>query len=111
MNIKTFKANISTHTTIALWVSFLTTVGLGIYSAVCPPEGVIDSSILGFGALLGGFATLAIAREAIREGLGVKYSHGDTSIEIGDYDDADVSEFQPRGNDGFGHREENGYQQ
>lgn len=74
--------NISKHTTIALWVFAIITVGLAIYSAVCPPQGVIDKSVLEFGAIMGGFATLAVAREAIREGLGIKYSHGDTSIEV-----------------------------
>lgn len=74
--------NISKHTTIAMWVFAIITVGLGIYSAICPPEGVIDKSVLTFGALMAGFATLAVAREAIKEGLGVKYTHGDTHIEI-----------------------------
>ena len=31
---------------------------------------------------MGGFATLAVAREAIKEGLGLKYTHGDTTLEI-----------------------------
>lgn len=80
--------NISKHTTIALWVFALITVALGVYSAICPPQGVIDRSILEFGCLMAGFATLAVAREAIKEGLGVKYTHGDTVIEV-DKDDND----------------------
>ena len=75
-------ANISKHTTIALWVFAIITVGLATYSAVCPPQGVIDKSVLEFGAIMGGFATLAVAREAIKEGLGLKYTHGDTTLEI-----------------------------
>lgn len=75
-------SNITKHTTIALWVFALITLGLAIYSAICPPQGVIDKSVLEFGCIMAGFATLAVAREAIREGLGVKYTHGDTHIEI-----------------------------
>lgn len=73
---------ISLHTTVALWVFAAVTVALGVYSAICPPEGVIDRSVLEFGALMAGFATLAVAREAIKEGLGVKYTHGDKSLTI-----------------------------
>lgn len=90
MSIRQFTSNISRNTTIALWFFALATIGLGIYSAVCPPEGAIDDSILKFGAIMCGFATLAVAREAIREGLGVKYSHGETTIEISDRDNEDV---------------------
>ena len=82
MSIGQFRNNVSKHTTIALWVFATITVGLGIYSAICPPPGIIDKSVLEFGCLMAGFATLAVAREAIREGLGVKYTHGDTTIEI-----------------------------
>lgn len=83
MSIGNFNtAKVSLHTTLALWVLVGITIGLGIYSAVCPPEGVIDKSILEFGALMAGFATLAVAREAIKEGLGVKYTHGSTTVEI-----------------------------
>lgn len=88
MSIGNFNSdNVSLTTTIALWVFAAVTVGLGIYSAFCPPEGVIDKSILEFGALMAGFATLAVAREAIKEGLGVRYTHGSTSIEIDKDDD------------------------
>lgn len=91
MSIGNFNTdNVSKHTTIALWVFATITVGLGIYSAVCPPQGVIDKSVLEFGCLMAGFATLAVAREAIREGfrngVGIKYTHGDTTIEIDDDD-------------------------
>lgn len=73
---------ISLQTTIALWFFAGVAAGLGIYSALCPPEGVIDKSIFEFGMLMFGFATLAVARDAIKEGLGLKYTHGDMSIEV-----------------------------
>lgn len=76
--------DITRHTTLALWISFTVTVILGAWSAVCPPKGIIDKSILEFGALLFGFATLAVVREAVKEGLGIKYTHGEDSIEISD---------------------------
>ena len=87
MNIGNFDTcKVSLHTTIALWVFAGVTVALGIYSAICPPQGVIDKSVLEFGCLMAGFATLAIGREAIKEGLGVKYTHGDTTLEVKDMD-------------------------
>ena len=85
--------NVSVHTTVALWVFAGVTVALGVYSAICPPQGIIDKSIFEFGALMGGFATLAVAREAIKEGMGrgvgVKYIHKDTQVEIGGESDAE----------------------
>lgn len=77
---------VSTSTTIALWVCLLTTIGLFITSALVPPKGVIDPSMFKAAAYLTGFATLIVIREAIREGLGVKLTHGDISVEIKDTD-------------------------
>ena len=51
-----------------------------------PPKGVIDGSIFKAAGFLFGFATLFEVREAIREGLGVRLTHGDTTIEIRDTD-------------------------
>lgn len=82
MSIKEFRGNISRHTTIALWVSFGVTITLGVWGFICPPKGIIDASVLEFGALLFGFASIAIAREAIAEGLGAKLKHGQTEIQI-----------------------------
>lgn len=42
--------------------------------------------ILAGAGVLFAFATLFEAREAIREGLGVKLTHGDTTVEIHDLD-------------------------
>ena len=70
---------VSTSTTIALWVCLLT-------SALVPPKGVIDPSMFKAAAYLVGFATLIVIREAIREGLGVKLTHGNSSLEIKDTD-------------------------
>ena len=77
---------VSTSTTIALWVCLLTTIALFITSALMPPKGVIDPSMFKAAGYLSGFATLFVIREAIREGLGVKLTHGETTVQVGDMD-------------------------
>ena len=78
--------NVTRTTTILLWLFGSTTIALLIASFVVPPTGVIDPSTLKAAAILFAFATLAEAREAIREGLGVKLTHGHTTIEVHDLD-------------------------
>lgn len=78
--------NISKTTTILLWIFGLTTIALFVASFIVPPTGEISPSILKAAAVLFAFATLAEAREAIREGLGVKLTHGQTTIEVHDLD-------------------------
>lgn len=77
---------VSTSTTIALWVCLVTTIALFITSALLPPMGVIDPSMFRAAGYILAFATLLVVREAIREGLGVKLTHGDTTVEIKDLD-------------------------
>lgn len=77
---------VSTSTTIALWICLLTTIALFTISAFMPPKGVIDQSMFKAAGYLSGFATLFVIREAIREGLGVKLTHGDTIFEMCDMD-------------------------
>ena len=77
---------VSISTTIALWVCLLTTIGLFLTSAYWPPKGVIDPSMFKAAGYLSGFATLFVIREAIREGLGVKLTHGETTVQVGDMD-------------------------
>ena len=74
------------QTTALLWIFSLSAVGLFIASFIVPPTGVIDGSVLKAVALLFAFGALAEAREAIREGLGVKLTHGSTTIEVHDLD-------------------------
>ena len=78
--------NVTKTTTILLWIFALSTIGLFTASFIVPPTGEIHASILRAAALLFAFATLAEAREAIREGLGVKLTHGQTTIEVHDLD-------------------------
>ena len=77
---------VSTSTTIALWVCLGMTILMFAVSFFIPPKGVIDGSIFKAAGFLFGFATLFEVREAIREGLGVRLTHGDTTIEIRDTD-------------------------
>lgn len=80
---------VSRSTTIALWVCLLTTIALFTLSAVMPPMGAIDPSMFKAGGYLFAFAGLFVLREAIREGLGVKLTHGDTTLQVGDMDGKD----------------------
>lgn len=77
---------VSTSTTIALWVCLLTTIMLFVTSAYWPPKGQIDPSMFKAAGYLFGFGTLIVTREAIREGLGVKLTHGNTTVEVKDLD-------------------------
>ena len=80
---------VSTSTTFALWVCLLVTIGLFLTSAYWPPKGVIEPSMFKAAGYLSGFATLFVIREAIREGLGVKLTHGETTVQVGDMDGKD----------------------
>lgn len=83
MSIGKFNSDrISRQTTIMLSVTLGITAGLLIYSAICPPPGHIDESIFKLVPWAFGFCTLFVAREAIKEGLGIKYTHGDTEIHV-----------------------------
>lgn len=87
--IREFRAitrRVSLSTTIALWVCLATTIGLFVTSALMPPKGAIDPSMFRAAGFLFAFATLVVVREAIREGMGVKLTHGDTTVEIHDLD-------------------------
>lgn len=83
---KALTRNVRTSTTILLWVFSLTALGLFVASFIVPPTGVIDGSVLKAGGIIFAFAALAEAREAIIEGLGVKVTHGETTIEVKDTD-------------------------
>lgn len=77
---------VSRSTTIALWICLLTTIALFVFSATMPPMGAIDPSMFRAAGYLMAFATLFVVREAIMEGLGVKVTHGETTIEVKDQD-------------------------
>lgn len=84
MSIGNFDTSrISKQTTIMLCVLIGITAGLIICSVMIPPPGKMnDPELLKLVPWTFAFCTLFVAREAIKEGLGVKYTHGDTHIEI-----------------------------
>ena len=87
MSIGSFNtANIRKQTTIMLCVIICITAGIIIYSAICPPPGHIDEMTFKLVPWAFALCGLLVAREAIAEGLGVKFSHGDTHLEIKDTD-------------------------
>ena len=99
--LRQYTRNIRASTTIALWVCIVAAVGLFIASFLVPPMGVIDGSVLRAVSLLFAFASLAVTREAIREGLGAKMTHGNTTIEI---KDVDQEKEKPHGPGVHGHK-------
>lgn len=88
-SVREFRAmthRVSISTTIALWICLGMTIALFTISFLLPPKGAIDPSMFTAAGFLFGFATLFELREAVREGLGVKLTHGSTTIEVHDLD-------------------------
>lgn len=84
--LRAFTRNVHTSTTVLLVICVFVSIGLFIASFCVPPKGVIDPSIYKAASLLFAFASLAVLREAIKEGIGAKLTHGNTTIEIKDLD-------------------------
>lgn len=84
MSIGNFNTDrISRQTTIMLCVLIGITAGLIICSVMIPPPGEMnDPELLKLVPWTFAFCTLFVAREAIKEGLGVKYKHGNTEISV-----------------------------
>lgn len=78
--------NVTFQTTMMWWICFTLAASIGIWGFICPPKGQIDKSILEFIAWLFGFLTVAVAREAIKEGFGIRMTHGNTVFEVKDQD-------------------------
>ena len=78
--------NVRTSTTVGLWVCIVCALGLFVASFLVPPMGEISPTVLKAGAEIFAFAGLLELREAVIEGLGVKLTHGSTTIEVHDLD-------------------------
>lgn len=78
--------NVRTTTTVGLWACTGCAIALAIASFFWPPCGVIDPSAIKMAAEMFGFAALWVLREAVLEGIGVKLTHGATTIELKDQD-------------------------
>lgn len=71
----------------AFWICLLTSVCLIVAGFICPPLSIIDGSVLTAVGELAGFGTLAVIAEAVGKGSDIKFSKGDTSIEIDNPDE------------------------
>lgn len=83
---RAFTRNVRPCTTFGLWFCTIAAVGLFAASFFMPPAGQIDPSVLKAAGYCFAFAGLYEFREAVLEGLGVKLTHGETTIEIKDQD-------------------------
>lgn len=86
--------NVRTSTTVGIWFCTVSAIGLLVASFIVPPMGEISPSVLKAGSLIFAFAALIEVREAITEGLGVKVSHGQTTVEVRDADGKTDTEIQ-----------------
>lgn len=78
--------NITQQTTIIWWVCLILAASVGVGSFFCPPMGEVSKTALELVAWFFGFLALAVTREAIKEGLGIRLKHGDTALEVVDMD-------------------------
>lgn len=87
MSIGNFDTNnITRQTSIAMWLSWGFMVLLLTWCFVIPPRGENAEEILKACVLVYSVIPSAIIREALKEGKGAKFTHGDTHIEISDDD-------------------------
>ena len=92
--LRAMSRNVRTSTTVGIWVCTLSAIGLLVASFIVPPMGEIPPSVLKAGSLIFAFAALIEVREAITEGLGVKLTHGQTTVEVRDTDGKTDTEIQ-----------------
>ena len=98
--LRAMSRNVRTSTTVGIWVCTLSAIGLLVASFIVPPMGEISPSVLKAGSLIFAFAALIEVREAITEGLGVKLTHGQTTVEVRDTDGKTDTEIQTNDEDG-----------
>lgn len=65
-------------------ITLTTSIVLAVIGFFCPPQGVIDGSVLLACSIFLGFASLAEVRSMVEDGKSAKFTHGETSIEISD---------------------------
>lgn len=64
-------------------VCLIVAIGMFVGGFFVPPMGKVDGSVLSAGGILLGFASLAVAAQAIKDGRIAKFSKGDIDITIG----------------------------
>ena len=82
-DLRAMTKKVSKTTATLLAALTIVTVALLVASFIVPPTGKIDPSTLSAAGEIFAFATLWVVREAIKEGLSVKATHGNTTIEVG----------------------------
>lgn len=92
--LRAMSRNVRTSTTVGIWFCTVSAIGLLVASFIVPPMGEVSPSVLKAGSLIFAFATLIEVREAITEGLGVKLTHGQTTVEVRDTDGKTDTEIQ-----------------
>lgn len=92
--LRAMSRNVRTSTTVGIWFCTVSAIGLLVASFIVPPMGEISPSVLKAGSLIFAFAALIEVREAITEGLGVKLTHGQTTVEVRDADGKTDTEIQ-----------------
>lgn len=92
--LRAMSRNVRTSTTVGIWVCTVSAIGLLVASFIVPPMGEISPSVLKAGSLIFAFAALIEVREAITEGLGVRLTHGQTTVEVRDTDGKTDTEIQ-----------------
>lgn len=85
-HFRAFTKKVSVSTTVGLITCTAAAIGLFVASFIVPPTGEIHASVLAAGGWLFAFAALFELREAIKEGLGFKVTHGNTTVEVKDQD-------------------------
>lgn len=73
------------HKNYAFWITLGISIFLILGGALVPPPFIIDNSIFVAVGELMGFAALGILSKAIEQGLDARVKHGDTTIEVGDF--------------------------
>ena len=92
--LRAMSRNVRTSTTVGIWFCTVSAIGLLVASFIVPPMGEISPSVLKAGSLIFAFAALIEVREAITEGLGVRLTHGQTTVEVRDTDGKTDTEIQ-----------------
>lgn len=70
------------HSVCKFWVLASVTLGMFVAGLIIPPRGVIDGSVLKAGCIILGMYTVGLIPDMIRAGKKVKFSHGDTTMEV-----------------------------
>lgn len=68
---------------IGFYATLITSIALFVGGFFAPPMGIIDGSILTASGILLGFATIAQIPVMINAKNGVKITHNNTSIQVG----------------------------